>query len=131
MYDAKIIAPIKFYYWVYNLVPTGKKTSEIRLCVELRNLNKVSLKDNYTLPKMDHIFQRVVGSTRISLLDGFSSYNQILVHEEDQDKIVFTTPWGTFKYAKIPFGLKNAGATFKHAMDIAFTNEKDVFMVVY
>ena len=55
MYDAKIIAPIRFFDWVSILVPTRKKTGEIRLCVGLRNLNKVSLKDNYPLPKMDHI----------------------------------------------------------------------------
>ena len=56
---------------------------------------------------MDHIFQRVVCSSRISLLDGFSGYNQILVHLDDQEKIAFTTPWDTFMYIKMPFGLKN------------------------
>jgi len=92
MYDAKIIAPIRFSNWVSNLVPTKKKTGETRLCVDLRNLNKVSLKDNYPLPKMDHILQRVVGSTKISLSDGFSGYNQILVHPDDQVKTSFTIP---------------------------------------
>eukprot|EP00253_Pinus_taeda_P008687 PITA_08687 len=80
---------------------------------------------------MDHILQRVVGASWMSLLDGYSGYNQIFVHEDDRDKTVFTTPWGTFHYAKMPFCLKNAGATFQRAMDLAFTNEKDVFLVVY
>ena len=53
MYDAQIIAPIRYFDWVSNLVPTRKKLGEIRLCVDFRNLNKVSLKDNYPLPKMD------------------------------------------------------------------------------
>lgn len=75
MYEAEIIAPIRFSEWVSNLLPTRKKTGEIRLCVDLRNVNKVSLKDNYPLPKMDRILQRVVGSSRISFLDGFSGYN--------------------------------------------------------
>lgn len=92
MYEANIITPIRFSDWVSNLVPTRKKTGENRLYVDLRNLNKVSLKDNYHLRKMDHILQRVVGSTRISLLDGFSGYNQVLVHLDDQEKIAFTTP---------------------------------------
>ena len=75
MYEAGIIAPIRFSEWISNLVPTRKKTGEIRLCVDLRNVNKVSLKHNYPLLKINHILQRVVGSSRISLLDGFSRYN--------------------------------------------------------
>lgn len=108
-----------------------KKTSEIRLCIDFRNLNKVSLKDNYPLPKMDHILQRVVGASRMPLLDVYFRYNQVSIHEDDQDKTVFTTPWGAFHYAKTPFGLKNVGATFQRAMELAFANEKDVFLVVY
>jgi len=131
MFEAGIIAPIRFSEWVSNLVPTRKKTGEIRLCVDLRNLNQVSLNDHYPLPKMDHILQRVVGSSRISLLDGFSGFNQILVHPDDQDKTAFTTPWGSFKYVKMPFGLKNSRATFQRAMDIAFAKEIHDFLVVY
>ena len=55
MYDAQIIAPIRYSDWVSNLVTTRKKIGEITLCVDFINLNKVSLKDNYPLPKMDHI----------------------------------------------------------------------------
>jgi len=113
MYEAGIIAPIRFSEWISNLVPTRKKTREIRLCVDLTNLSKFSLKDHYPLPKMDHILKRVVGASRISLLNGFSGFNQILVHFDDQDKTTFTTPWGTFKYVKMPFRLKNAGDTFQ------------------
>ena len=112
IFKAGIIVPITFSDWMSNLVLVRKKTGEIRLCIDFRNLNKVSLKDNYPLPKMDHILQKVVGASRMSLLDGYSGYNQILVHEKDKDKISFTTPWGTFNYAKIPFELKNVGATF-------------------
>ena len=80
MYKAGIIVPIRFSDWISNLVLVCKKTGEIRLCIDFRNLNKASLKDNYPLPKMDHILQRVVGVSRMSLLDGYSRYNQILVH---------------------------------------------------
>jgi hypothetical protein len=131
MYDAKIIVPLCFSKWVSNLVPTHKKSGEIKLCIDFQNLNKVSLKDNYPLPKMDHILQRVVGSSRISLLEGFSSYNKVLVHLDDQDKTDFTTPWGTFMYVKMPFGLMNAGATFERAMDITFVEELGKFIVIY
>ena len=131
LYKSGIIVPIRFSDWISNLVPVCKKTGEICLCIDFRNLNKISLKDNYPLPKMDHILQRVVGASCMSLLKGYFGYNQIFVHEDDRDKIAFTTPWGTFHYAKMPFGLKNAGATFQQAMDLDFTNEKDVFLVVY
>lgn len=131
LYKSGIIVPIRFSDWISNLVHVRKKTGEIRLCIDFRNLNKVSLKDNYPLPKMDHILQQVVGASRMSLLDSYSGYNQISVHEDDRDKTAFTTPWGTFHYAKMPFGLKNAGTTFQWAMDLAFENEKDVFLVLY
>jgi len=122
---------LRFSKWVANLVPIRKKNREIRLCVDFRNLNRVSLKDNYPLPKMDHILQKMVGSQKMSMLDGFSRYNQILVHLDDREKKTFTTPRGTFMYVKMPFGLMNIGATFQRAMDIAFTEEKDKFLVIY
>jgi hypothetical protein len=129
--DAQIIVPLRYSEWVANLVPVRKKSGEIRLCVDFRNLNRSSKKDNYPLPKMEHILQRVTGASRISMIDGFSGYNQISVLPEDREKTTFTTPWGTFMYAKIPFGLMNAGETFQRAMDIAFIGEKDKFVVIY
>ena len=69
--DAKIIVPLRYSSWIANLVPVRKKNGEIRLCVDFRNLNKSCLKDNYSLPKIDQILQRVVGSHRISMIDGF------------------------------------------------------------
>ena len=131
MYDARIIVPLRYSEWVSNLVSVRKKTGEIRLCIDFRNLNKASLKGNYHLPKMDHILQRVVGSKIISFLDGFSGYNQVLVHPDDQHKITFTTPWGTFMYVKMPFGLMNVCATFQRSMDISFSEEIGYFIVIY
>lgn len=131
LFDAKIRVSLRFSKWLANLVLVRKKSGEIRLCVDLWNLNIVSLKDNDPLPKMDHILQKVVGSQRISMLDVFLGYNQILVHPNDQEKTTFTTLWGTFMYAKMPFGLMNVGATFQRAMDIAFAEERDKFVVIY
>jgi hypothetical protein len=56
---------------------------------------------------MDHILEKVVGANRMSMIDGFSGYNQIVVNEHDKEKTAFTTPWGTFMYAKMSFGLMN------------------------
>jgi hypothetical protein len=69
------------------------------------------LKDNYPLPKMDHILQKVVGASRISMMDGFSGYNQVAMHLDDRDKTVLYHSLGTFMYDKMPFGLINVGAT--------------------
>ena len=62
---------------------SGKKNGEIRLCVDFRNLNKASLNDNYPLPKMDYILQKVVGSAQMSMMDGFLGYNQVATHPDD------------------------------------------------
>ena len=131
LWEAKIIIPLRFSNSVANIVPVRKKNGEIRICVDFRNLNRCSLKDNYPLPKMDHILQRVVGSKRLSMIDGFSGYNQISVNGADREKTTFTTPWVTFMYEKMSFGLMNAGATFQRAMDITFVEERDRFVVIY
>lgn len=131
LFEGNIIVPMRFSKWLANLVPVRNKNGEIRICIYFINLNKASLKYNYSLPKMDHILQIIVGSQRMSMLDGFSSYNQILVHHDDQEKIAFTTTWGTFMHANIPFGLMNAGDNFQRGMDIAFIDEIKRFVVVY
>ena len=92
LFDAKIIVSLRFSKWLANLLPVRKKSGKISLCVDFWNLNQVSLKDNYPLPKMHHILQRVVGSQRMSMLDSFSGYNQVAVHPADQEKTAFTTP---------------------------------------
>ena len=65
------------------------------------------------------------------MIDEFSGHNQNAVQPKDRENTAFTTPWGTFMYDKMPFGLMNTGATFQRAMDIAFVGEKDKFVVIY
>ena len=74
---------------------------------------------------MDHLPQIVVGSKMMFMLDGFLGYNQVEVEEKDQHKTTFTTPWGTFSYHKMPFGLINTGATFQRSMSKTFSDIKD------
>ena len=73
--DAKIIIPLRFFEWVANLFPVRKNNGEIRLCVDFQNLKRSYKKDNYHLPKMEHILQRVTVASRMSMIDGFSGYN--------------------------------------------------------
>ena len=79
MLQAKIIVPLRYSDWVSNLVPVRKKNGEIRLCVDFRSLNRVSLKDNYPLSKMDYVLQKVTGAYRLSMVDGFSRYKQVAI----------------------------------------------------
>jgi len=120
MLGAKIIFPVRHTHWVANLMPARKKKRDIRLCINFRNLKKASQKDNYPVPSMEYILQCVSGSKMLSLLDGFSGYNQVLVSNGDQLKTTFNTKWGSYTYYRMPFGLINAGATFQRAMDLAF-----------
>ena len=129
--DAKIIFKVKHSEWVSNLVPIRKKSGEIRLCVDFRNLNSALDKYNYPVPTMEQILQMVSGSKLFSLLDGFSGYNQVLVAEEDRFKTTFRTNWGTFSYRRMSFGLINAGETFQRAMDIDFHGLIGWSVVVY
>ena len=80
---SKIIIPLRYSRWIANLVVVRNKNGEIKLCVDFRNLNKCSKKDNYPLPKMEHLLQKVSGARVISFLDGFSEYNQFAVHPDD------------------------------------------------
>ena len=84
--NAKIIFPVRYTQWVSNLVPVWKKSGEIQLCVDFQNLNRASDKENYHVPPMEQILQQVSSSERLSLLDGFSGYNQVLMSPPDQLK---------------------------------------------
>jgi hypothetical protein len=112
-------------------VPVRKNNGDIRICVDFRNVNRASEKDNYPVPPMEQILQCVSRSETLSLLDGFSGYNQVLVAHEDQLKTTFRTKWGTYSYRKIPFRLINVGATFQRAMDISFRGMLGECVVVY
>jgi hypothetical protein len=92
---AGIIFPIRHSEWIFNPIIVRKKSGEIRLCADFRDLNKASIKYNYPLPNMEMLLQQVIGSALMSMLDGFSRYNRVLVAEEDRLKIVFITPRDT------------------------------------
>ena len=79
------------------------------MCIDYRDLNRASPKDNFPLPHIDILVDNTAGHEMFSFMDGFSGYNQIRIASEDQSKTAFLTPWGVFCYQIMPFGLKNAG----------------------
>jgi hypothetical protein len=123
---AGFIYPVALTEWVSNPMPIDKKGGSIRVCVDYRDINKACPKDNFPTPFVDQIVDDYAGREIFSLMDGFSDYNQINIVPEDQHKTAFICPWGTFAYRKLPFGLKNAGATFQRAMSYAFHDIKHI-----
>ena len=118
--SARIIFHARNTQWIENLVPVRKRNGDIHLCVDFQYLKRDSKKYKYPVPPMEQILQKVFCSKMFSLLDGFSSYNKVLVSHSYQFKTSIKTPWGTFSYWKIPFGLINVGSTFKREMDVDF-----------
>jgi hypothetical protein len=108
---AGFIYPIAYTSWVSNPVPVDKKQVTIHVCTDFRDLNNACPKDNFPTPFIDQVIDDCAGHEALSFMDGFSGYNQIQIHPADQYKTAFITPWGTFAYRVMPFGLKNAGAT--------------------
>jgi ribonuclease HI len=88
--------------------------------VDFRDLNRASPKDNFPLPHIDVLMDNAAKSSTYSFMDGFSGYNQIKMVEQDKKKTTFVTSWGTYCYRVMPFGLKNAGATYQREMVTLF-----------
>jgi hypothetical protein len=115
--NARFIQEIKTSTWVSNPVIVPKKNTDVqRVCVNYTSLNKHCPKDPFPLPRIDQIIDSTTGCARLSFLDAYSGYNQIKFKREDEEKIAFITPYGVFCYQVMPFGLKNAGATYQRMM---------------
>ncbi|KAA3473065.1 RNA-directed DNA polymerase (Reverse transcriptase), Ribonuclease H-like protein [Gossypium australe] len=130
-FDVGFLQVFKYLEWVANIVPVPKKDGKVRICMDYRDLNKTSPKDNFPLPHIDTLVDNTVGYSLFSFMDGFLGYNQIKMHPDDMRKTTFITLWGTFYYKVMPFGLKNAGATYQRAMVTLFHNMMHKEIEVY
>jgi hypothetical protein len=83
------------------------------MCVDYTSLNKACLKDPFHLPQIHQVVDLTTGYNHMSFLDSYSGYHQIPLAEADQPNTTFITLFGCFSYVKMPFGLKNAGATYQ------------------
>ncbi|KAA3459221.1 RNA-directed DNA polymerase (Reverse transcriptase), Ribonuclease H-like protein [Gossypium australe] len=96
--DAGFLQVVSYSERVANVVPVPKKDEKVRMCVDYRDLNKASPKDNFSLPHIDTLVDNTAGYSLFFFMDGFSGYNQIKMHPEDMEKTTFITLWGTFCY---------------------------------
>ena len=122
LFEAKFIQPCRYAEWVSNIVPVWKKNGKLRVCVDFRDLNKATPKDEYPMPIADMLVDAASGHKMISFMDGNAGYNQIFMAEEDVPKTAFRCPGaiGLYEWIVMTFGLKNAGATYQRAMNYIF-----------
>uniref|UniRef100_A0A8R7QHM2 Reverse transcriptase domain-containing protein n=1 Tax=Triticum urartu TaxID=4572 RepID=A0A8R7QHM2_TRIUA len=113
---AGFIKEVKYPRWLANIVPVEKKNGQIRICQDFRDLNRACPKDDFPLPILEIIVDSTTGHGALSFMDGSSGYNQIKMDPDDAIDTAFRTPKGNFYYVVMPFGLKNADATYQRAM---------------
>jgi len=103
----------------------------LRLCVDHRPLNAVTIKNKYALPRIDILFDQLAGAKVFSKIDLRSGYHQIKIRPQDIPKTAFSTRYGLFEYLVMSFGLTNAPAYFMYLMNSVFMPELDKFIVVF
>uniref|UniRef100_A0A3Q7GII3 Reverse transcriptase domain-containing protein n=1 Tax=Solanum lycopersicum TaxID=4081 RepID=A0A3Q7GII3_SOLLC len=91
-----------------------------RICIDYRKLNEATRKDQFLVPFIDQMLDRLAGQEYYFFLDGYSGYNQIVIAPEDQEKTTFTCPYGTYPFKRMTFGLCNAPTTFLRCMMAIF-----------
>ncbi|GKD76470.1 reverse transcriptase domain-containing protein [Tanacetum coccineum] len=117
---AGIVRPVKYPTYISNHVLVKKGDGTWRMCIDFKNLNSACPKDYYPLSNIDCKVESVMGFKYKCFLDAYKVYYQIQMAKEDEEKTAFYTDQGTYCYTKMPFGLKNASATYQRLVDSTF-----------
>ena len=117
--------------WGAPVLFVKKKVGSLRLCIDYRQLNKVTIRNQYPLPRIDDLFDQLQGAKVFSKIDLRSGYHQLKVRREDVPKTAFKTRYGHYEFLVMPFGLTNAPAAFMDLMNRVFGPYLDKFVIVF
>jgi hypothetical protein len=122
MLEAGFIRPCRYAVWISSIIPVQMKDDRWRVCMDFRDLNRATPKDEYPMLIAETLISAAVGNKILNFMDGNTGYNQIFMAPEDIHKTAFRVPGdvGLFKYMVMTFGLKNADATYQRAMNYIY-----------
>ncbi|GJW87972.1 reverse transcriptase domain-containing protein [Tanacetum coccineum] len=129
--EAGIMREVYYHDWLSNPVMVKKSDGSWRMCVDFTDLNKACPQDCYPLPEIDWKVESLCGYPFKCFLDAYKGYHQIQMAKDDEEKTAFHTSQGVYCYTKMPFGLKNAGATYQRLVDNAFEGQVGRNLEVY